>query len=76
MTETRARQRPAAVNLTPAAEARIAELMASAPAGAIGVILTRLGYRIHGVDKKLFKTGLVRIHAQGDCRFNDYLAVI
>ena len=49
---------------------------AASPAGAIGVILTRLGYRIHGVDKKLFKTGLVRIHAQGDCRFNDYLAVI
>ena len=49
---------------------------AASPAGAIGVILTRLGYRIYGVDKKLFKTGLVRIHAQGDCRFNDYLAVI
>ena len=40
MTETRARQRPAAVNLTPAAEARIAELMAKAPAGTVGVKLS------------------------------------
>lgn len=36
-TETKTRQRPAAVTLTPAAEARIAKLMASAPEGAIGV---------------------------------------
>jgi iron-sulfur cluster assembly protein len=34
------RQRPAAVNLTPAAEARVAELMAKAPADAIGVKLS------------------------------------
>ncbi|MBX9885718.1 MAG: iron-sulfur cluster assembly accessory protein [Novosphingobium sp.] len=34
------RQRPAAVILTPAAEARIAKLMASAPEGAIGVKLS------------------------------------
>jgi iron-sulfur cluster assembly protein len=40
MTESKLRQRPAAVNLTPAAEARIAELMARAPAGAIGVKLS------------------------------------
>ena len=40
MTETKLRQRPAAVNLTPAAEARIAKLMAQAPAGAIGVKLS------------------------------------
>jgi iron-sulfur cluster assembly protein len=39
-TETRTRQRPAAVTLTPAAEARIAKLMASAPEGAIGVKLS------------------------------------
>jgi iron-sulfur cluster assembly protein len=32
--------RPAAVTLTPSAEARIAKLMASAPAGAIGVKLS------------------------------------
>lgn len=38
--ETRTRQRPAAVTLTPAAEARIAKLMASAPEGAIGVKLS------------------------------------
>ena len=37
---TAARARPAAVTLTPAAEARVAELMAKAPAGAIGVRLS------------------------------------
>jgi iron-sulfur cluster assembly protein len=44
MTATRTRakagQRPAAVTLTPAAEARIAHLMAQAPADAIGVKLS------------------------------------
>ena len=35
-----ARIRPAAITLTPAAEARIAELMARAPGGAIGVKLS------------------------------------
>ena len=41
MTETKTRPAPrAAVALTPAAEERIAELMASAPAGAIGVKLS------------------------------------
>ena len=40
MTETTLRQRPAAVTLTPAAEARVAELMAKAPEGAIGVKLS------------------------------------
>ncbi|WP_375243292.1 HesB/IscA family protein [Sphingomonas parapaucimobilis] len=34
------RPRPAALNLTPSAEARIAELMARAPEGAIGVKLS------------------------------------
>jgi iron-sulfur cluster assembly protein len=34
------RQRPAAVILTPSAEARVAKLMASAPEGAIGVKLS------------------------------------
>ena len=38
--ETKIRTRPAAVTLTPAAEARIAELMAKAPEGAIGVKLS------------------------------------
>jgi len=37
---TRTRQRPAAVILTPAAEARIAKLMAQAPEDAIGVKLS------------------------------------
>ena len=39
-TETKPRTRPAAVTLTPAAEARVAELMAKAPEGAIGVKLS------------------------------------
>ena len=39
-TETKARVRPAAIILTRAAEARIADLMARAPADAIGVKLS------------------------------------
>jgi iron-sulfur cluster assembly protein len=38
--ETKIRQRRAAVTLTPAAEARVAELMAKAPEGTIGVKLS------------------------------------
>ena len=38
--ETKVRARPAAVSLTPAAEARIAALMAKAPEGALGVRLS------------------------------------
>ncbi len=40
MTETKIRTRPAALNLTERAEARIAELMAKAPEGTIGVKLS------------------------------------
>lgn len=39
-TETKTRARPAAITLTPAAEARIAALMARAPDDAIGVKLS------------------------------------
>ncbi len=39
-TETKTRVRPAAVILTPSAEARIADLMSKAPADAIGVKLS------------------------------------
>jgi len=39
-TTTKTRQRPAALNLTPSAEARIAALMAQAPADAVGVKLS------------------------------------
>ncbi|MDQ3477819.1 MAG: iron-sulfur cluster assembly accessory protein, partial [Pseudomonadota bacterium] len=39
-TQTKVRARPAAITLTPAAEARIAELMSRAPADAIGVKLS------------------------------------
>ena len=38
--ESKLRARPAAITLTPAAEARIAELMSKAPQGAIGVKLS------------------------------------
>jgi iron-sulfur cluster assembly protein len=37
---TAVRARPAAINLTPSAEARIAALMAQAPAGTVGVKLS------------------------------------
>lgn len=40
MTDTKTRIRPAAIILTPSAEARIAKLMGDAPAGAIGVKLS------------------------------------
>ncbi len=40
MTDVKTRQRPAALNLTTAAEARIADLMARAPAGSVGVKLS------------------------------------
>ncbi|WP_375272495.1 HesB/IscA family protein [Sphingomonas sp.] len=40
MIDVRTRARPAALNLTPTAEARIAALMARAPEGAIGVKLS------------------------------------
>ena len=40
MTETKTRQRPAAVNLTPRAEERVAALMAKAPEGTVGVKLS------------------------------------
>ncbi|HAF41210.1 MAG TPA: iron-sulfur cluster assembly accessory protein [Sphingobium sp.] len=39
-TETKTRARPAAVILTPSAQARIADLMAQAPEGTIGVKLS------------------------------------
>ena len=40
MTDVKTRQRPAALHLTPGAEARVAALMARAPEGAIGVKLS------------------------------------
>ena len=40
MSESKTRQRPAAVTLTPAAEARVAALMAKAPEGTVGVKLS------------------------------------
>ena len=40
MNDAKTRQRPSAVTLTPAAEERIARLMAQAPTGAVGVKLS------------------------------------
>ena len=40
MSDTKTRTRPAAINLTPRAEARIADLMSKAPADAVGVKLS------------------------------------
>ncbi len=40
MTDTKTREKPAAITLTPAAEQRIAKLMAKAPDDAIGVKLS------------------------------------
>lgn len=40
MSETKTRVRPAAVNLTPSAEARVADLMSKAPDGTVGVKLS------------------------------------
>lgn len=46
----------------------------AAPDGNIGSVLTGLGYRIFGIDKRLMKTALVPIRTAAGCRFNDYLA--
>jgi FkbM family methyltransferase len=48
---------------------------AASPDGTIGSILTRVGYIIHGIEKSLLATRLVRIQSREDCRFNDYLAL-
>ena len=60
MTETKTRQRPAAVKLTPAAEERVTALMARAPEGAIGVKLSTprrgcsgLAYSVDYVSEEL-----------------------
>ena len=68
--ETKVRARPAAIILTPAAEARVAELMGRAPEGAIGVKLSTprrgcsgLAYSVDYVseenrfDEKIVTTG-------------------
>lgn len=45
------------------------------PDGAIGSILSGLGYDILGLRKTLFRTQLSPVRSRADCRFNDYLAV-
>jgi iron-sulfur cluster assembly protein len=58
--QSKVRARPAAINLTPAAEARIADLMSRAPEGAIGVKLSTprrgcsgLAYSVDYVTKEV-----------------------
>ncbi|MDE2595476.1 MAG: iron-sulfur cluster assembly accessory protein [Sphingomonadales bacterium] len=81
MTETRTRQRPAAVILTPSAEARIAHLMGAAPAGAIGVKLStpRRGCSglAYSVDYVTEANGLdERIDTPGGAFFIDAASVL
>ena len=47
----------------------------AAPEGKIGSILSRVGYRIFGIEKRLLSTRLVTVGKAEDCRFNDYIAV-
>jgi FkbM family methyltransferase len=51
------------------------QMGAASPDGIIGSILTRVGYIIHGIEKSLLATRLLRIQSREDCRFNDYLAL-
>lgn len=46
----------------------------AAPQDGIGLIMTGLGYRVFGIDKRLLKTRLVLVEKSADCQFNDYLA--
>lgn len=56
MAETKLRPRPAAVTLTGGAEARVAELMAKAPEGALGV---RLSTPRHGCSGLVYSVDYV-----------------
>jgi hypothetical protein len=48
----------------------------ASPKGKIGGVLSALGYRVFGIDKRLLKTALVRVHSPDDCRFSDYIALM
>ena len=48
---------------------------AASPDGNIGSLLTKVGYRLFGIDKRLLKTALFPVHSVADCRFNDYIAL-
>ncbi|MBA4047936.1 MAG: iron-sulfur cluster assembly accessory protein [Sphingomonas sp.] len=81
MADVKTRARPAALNLTPAAEARIAELMARAPEGTIGVKLSTprrgcsgLAYSVDYVgDAKAFDE---RIDTPGGTLFVDGASIL
>ena len=47
----------------------------AAPDKEKGSILTGAGYRIYGIDKRLFRTALVPFQSGRDWRFNDYFAL-
>ncbi|MDF7773683.1 iron-sulfur cluster assembly accessory protein [Sphingomonas sp. AOB5] len=81
MTEIKTRARPAALNLTPSAEARIADLMSRAPEGTVGVKLSTprrgcsgLAYSVDYVsDAKPFDE---RIETPGGAFFVDGASVL
>ena len=81
MTDTKVRARPAALHLTPAAERRIADLMAKAPEGTVGVKLSTprrgcsgLAYSVDYVsDAKPFDE---RIETPGGTFFVDGASVL
>lgn len=47
----------------------------SHPKGAIGLILSEIGYSVYGIRKSLLGTSLVSIRTERDCGFNDYIAL-
>jgi FkbM family methyltransferase len=47
----------------------------SAPSGTIGKLFNELGYKVFGVQKRLFKNVIVPIKNESDCVSNDYLAI-
>ena len=63
------------VRLKPRAILFEEQLGKAGPDGPIGSILNRCGYKVFGVNKKLFSTSLVPIRSAAECRFNDYLAL-
>lgn len=82
---TMTRQRPAALNLTPSAEARIAALMARAPDGSVGVKLSTprrgcsgLAYSVDYVADAQIKAGPFdeRIETAGGTLFVDGASIL
>ena len=47
----------------------------AAPTSIIGGLLTRLGYSVHGIQKKLTRLEFPPVRSSSDCRYNDYIAL-